>query len=138
MNPEVELTQDELKRRGFLFAIFPVRTGLFLSAFILTCFSAAAQLVLTESPQANDFVLVESNRAAVIYVGPEEDRAVVRAATDLAEDISRVTGTKPTLIRELPSGSTPVILVGTFGASKELKRLVDEKKIDATGIAGQW
>ena len=51
--------------------------------------------IVGEHPLPNAFPLVESGRAAALYVDPGDFDGVRRAATDLREDIGRVTRLRP-------------------------------------------
>ena len=124
------------------------RSHQFLAKTVLTAawsVSAAAILIsphalagpqLTESPGADDLTLVSGGTATAIYVEPDEDRAVKRAAGDLAEDIARVTGVKPVLVQNPADGKEKLIIVGTLGKSKTLDRLIADGKLDGAGVRG--
>ena len=55
---------------------------------------ASAELSLTNSPDAANFILFSGKSAAPIFVETNDERAVIRAAGDLVEDVQRVTGTQ--------------------------------------------
>jgi hypothetical protein len=85
-----------------------------------------------------DFVLVESQAAAPIYVDPADFAGVLRAAEALQADIQRVTGQKPMLVRSSAQLPARVILIGTLGKSEILDQLVRSNKIDVSAISGKW
>jgi hypothetical protein len=97
-----------------------------------------AGLSLASSPGPDDFILFNDARAAALVVETNEDRAVLRAAGDLAADINRVTGVQPPLIHGFSAGEKVVVIAGTLGRSKILDQLVAAGKLDLTGLAGQW
>ncbi len=107
------------------------------SLMLLFSLSAFGGLSLTDSPGAADFILFDGTNAAPIFVETNDDRAVIRAAGDLVEDVQRVTGIKPELVQDT-GGKTNVVIIGTLGQSKTIDRLVAEGKLDAGGIRGQW
>jgi hypothetical protein len=84
-----------------------------------------------------DFVLCDGTNAVSIFVEPTEDRAVTRAAGDLAEDVLRVTGVKPALATN-GAAEKQLIIIGTLGRSRAIDRLAAEGKLDVTGVRGQW
>ncbi len=104
---------------------------------LLFSLRAFGGLSLADSPGARDFILFTGKSAAPIFVETSADRAVIRAAGDLVEDVQRVTGTKPELASKA-GGNTNVVIIGTLGQSKTIDRLVAERKLDVSGVRGQW
>ena len=98
---------------------------------------ALAQLALADSPGADNFVLCDAPNATAIFVEPDDDRAVLRAAGDLANDVARVTGVKP-LVKQNSDGETNLVIVGTLGRSQAIDRLAAEGKLDVEGVRGAW
>jgi hypothetical protein len=82
------------------------------------------------------FELVANGKAAGLYVDPQEDPGVRRAADDLRTDIYRVSSTRPA-ITPIPKGKH-LILAGTLGKSKLIDQLVRSGKLNVNGIAGTW
>jgi len=82
--------------------------------------------------------LSASGRAAPIIVSSSDDHAVIRVAGDLAADVERVTHVRPVVSTDSISGARDVVIVGTIGKSPLIDRLVREKKLDVSGVAGQW
>ncbi len=87
---------------------------------------------------AGAFPIVQSNTAAAIYVDSGDYPGVARAASDLQADIQRVSGVVPALTRVVEGLRGNVIIAGTIGTGGVLDKLIREKKIDATPIAGKW
>ena len=85
-----------------------------------------------------NFIIVHAKQSAEIYVDASDFPGVIRAAHDLQKDIERVTGSAPTIAGDWQSAGSRLILIGTLGESPIIDRLVSEKKIDATPIAGKW
>ncbi|MEY4917832.1 MAG: hypothetical protein RL616_1745, partial [Verrucomicrobiota bacterium] len=85
----------------------------------------------------NSFALCEG-KAAEILVDTNDWPGVARAASDLAADVNRVTGQRPPVFNALKSAGKNVVVVGTIGQSEFIDRLIREKKIDASEIAGKW
>ena len=100
--------------------------------------AARADLVLTESPRGNDLVLCQGKNAAAIFVETNNDRAVLRAANDLADDFARVTGTKPAVENQFSPDKKIRVIVGTIGKSKIVDRLAAEGKLATNGVSGCW
>ena len=98
----------------------------------------AAELTLTGIPGENDLTIADGQSATAIYVGTNDDRAVLRAANDLADDLARVTGVRPHVQDSLPAGKNPAVIIGTIGKSAIIDQLAAEGKLDTNGIAGEW
>jgi len=86
----------------------------------------------------DSFAIVAKGKAASIFVDTNDWRGVVRVATDLQTDIARVSGASATLTHNPASLGKQAILVGTIGRSTMIDRLVREKKIDVSDVAGKW
>jgi hypothetical protein len=100
---------------------------------------ALGQVQYVEFKSAEDsFPIVEKATAANLYVDTNDFAGVVRAASDLQADINRVTGLSPAITNAKNGLGKNVILVGTIGKSELIDRLIKEKKIDASEIAGKW
>ena len=108
-----------------------------LAGLIFSGTSLFAGLTMAESPTPADFILAVEGRATSLLVETDADRAVVRAANDLICDISRVTGVKPELVAG-GGGGKQLVIISTFGRSKILDTLVAAKKLDPTGVRGEW
>ena len=115
--------------------------GLLLLAGLLaphTGFALGQEKYIENTPGAGSFPIVENKEAARIFVGADDYPGVTRAAHNLAADVARVSGFTPVILHEgtLPGKNT--ILVGTIGKCPLIDRLIQEKKIDVSSIAGKW
>ena len=63
---------------------------------------------------------------------------MIRAAADLADDIHKVSGVSADLVHSTQDFHPRPILIGTIGKSAIINRLVADRKIDITPIAGKW
>ena len=75
---------------------------------------------------------------APVYVDSDDYAGVIRAAADLQADIARVTSCTPALTHDEKGLGTSAIVAGTIGKSRIIDRLIRDKKLDATQIAGKW
>lgn len=90
-----------------------------------------------EEKPSTTFALVDGD-APVVYLDPDESQQVSRAADDFMGDVEAVSGKTPKLVSQTSKlGKTPVI-VGTLSDSALIKTLIKEKKLDVSGIAGEW
>ena len=92
----------------------------------------------------NTFPVVSGQRAAPVFVSPDDWPGVQRAAGDFVADIQKVTGVKPTLTNltlsvnsTVPKGSLP-IFVGTLGRSALIDSIVNSTGLDVSGVRGAW
>ena len=108
---------------------------LFAGLMLLFCGIVQAELSPTGSPRRGDLVLLRRNKPAAIFVETSEDRAVLRAAHDLASDFESVGGTKPAM----PAGPQDrCVIIGTLGRSKIIDALATAGKLETNGISGRW
>lgn len=115
-------------------------TKLFLAAGLALLFSlrASAELSLAVSPGADDFILFNGKNSAPIFIETNNDRAVLRAADDLADDLARVTGTKMEIENQFSSDKKIRVIIGTVGKSKIIDQLAAEGKLETNGVSGEW
>ena len=84
------------------------------------------------------FTLARAGSVAPLVVSSTDFAGVVRAANDLRTDLQRVAGTEPRLDTDTLPGARQVVLIGTLGKAPLIDRLVREKKLDVSGVAGKW
>jgi hypothetical protein len=116
----VEINQKAMRTLYQLFSIF-----LLLSWWYVPDSDAAEQFVDFSS---GDFLLNRSENME-IYVDKNDQKGVNHAAEDLCEDICKVCGSKVTVSENQRAG----ILVGTFGHSREVDRLLGRKALELKG-----
>ncbi len=120
------------------------RLLIFLSLTALSMGPALAQStafpasILTANPTATDFQLVTNQHHALILID-EEDFPVVKLCANLfREDVERVTGYKPALITGQTDPIPYCVIIGSIEKSRIIKKLIANKKIDVSGVKGQW
>src|SRR6185503_11306836 len=79
-----------------------------------------------------------SGTVANLVVDTNDWVGVIRAADDFKTDVDRVTGRSPAVTHALKNAGKNVVIIGTIGKSALVDRLVREKKIDVSPIAGKW
>ena len=117
-------------------------------AFLFACVAAQAkpvdtkylsnvpQYVLPESAPGA-FRLAAGGTAASILVSGEDWQGVIRAASDLGQDIGRVTGTAAQVVKaDTPRQGS--IIIGTIGKSPLIDGLVEAGRLNVDGVKGQW
>ncbi len=88
--------------------------------------------------QNKTFCIAKDGKVASIIVDETDWRSVARAASDLSDDIRKVTGTSAEITHSLGKKQQGVIIVGTIGKSKIIDQLIKKKKIDVNKVVGQW
>ncbi len=101
-------------------------------------FALTTNSFVSSKSSRGSFAIVAKGKAASILVATNDWPGVVRVAKDLQTDITRVSGTTATLTHDSANLGNQAILVGTIGRSAIIDRLVREKKIDVSNVAGQW
>lgn len=90
------------------------------------------------SPVAGGFVLAANGQSASLLVSDEDWPGVIRAAGDLSQDVERVAGHVPLLVKDAAQAKSDIVIVGTIGKSPLIDALIRKHKLDVSGIAGQW
>jgi Glycosyl hydrolase family 115/Gylcosyl hydrolase family 115 C-terminal domain len=130
------------------------RRGAYALVASLLLAASAAHAMVGESPYvsvvpvARGAEVAAKGEAAPIWVDERDFAAVRRAATDLQQDVERVTSIKPELnlhaasaAASETSGQTAVrtvVIAGTVGHSALIDKLVEQKKVDVRSLAGKW
>ncbi len=108
--------------------------------FVLNIYSQTTETksYISTKKEQGSFALSESGKSAPLYISSEDYKGVIRALKDLQTDIKNVTSSKPILNISKTPKFKDVVLVGTIGKSPVIKKLIQEKKINVTGIKGEW
>jgi hypothetical protein len=112
-----------------------------LFALLVSTAVCAAQppSILAQSPGAGAFAMgADSQIRTAILVDAGDAKVVHIAASALAGDMDLVLGFKPAVANEIRAAGSRAIIVGTLDKCEAIKQLVDQKKIDVSGIRGQW
>src|SRR5665213_125649 len=107
-------------------------------ALACNCFALGEMQYVETSAAKDGFSICEKSSVAAILADTNDWPGVLIAANNLQTDIARVTGLTPKMLPGQSSSEPNVILIGTIGKSEIIDRLIREKKIDASEIAGKW
>jgi hypothetical protein len=89
--------------------------------------------------QAQNKFLIANSKSVVSVVYDTADAQTVAVTANLfADDVERITGTRPAVLTSMPLKAGNVILVGSVGGSRYVKRLVADKKSDLSRLSGSW
>jgi len=81
--------------------------------------------------------LISDGRPVPVIADGHLDAGVMHALTDLQGDFASVGGNRGELVTT-PPVTPAAVIVGTLGKSEIIDRLARERKLDASGLAGQW
>jgi hypothetical protein len=112
-------------------------SGRLLLAFLLLANASPGTAALTIAETPPGFPLATPDRAAPIFVAPDDARVVSIAANALGDDLALVTGQRPTISTKPPTGENIVVL-GTLGHNAFIDQLASAGKLDVRPIAGKW
>ncbi len=87
---------------------------------------------------SGSFELAQTGSVAPLLVSAADWPGVMLAAADLRDDLRRVTGIAPPLLRDRVRHAADVVLIGTIGKSPLIDNLVRQGRLDVSGIAGKW
>jgi|GEM_PF-72088 len=120
------------------------QTFLLVLALVVPRLHAEAGLGLPESliasgdPPPASFPLVAGGQAAPLWLDSNDWAGVRRAASDLQNDIQRVTMILPALSTATAAPSVHPVIIGTVGKSALIDSLIASGKLSATDLAGKW
>jgi Glycosyl hydrolase family 115/Gylcosyl hydrolase family 115 C-terminal domain len=93
---------------------------------------------VTTTAAGGGVMLMQGQQTAPLWVDSADWPGVIRAVDDLRDDIRRVTGLTPFVVHDGRQLASTMVIVGTVGRSPLIDRLVRDRKIDVSGIAGKW
>src|SRR6516164_7745583 len=114
------------------------RIGALLCCMTPCLYALGLPSYIVSQPAPGAIPIVQGRVAAPILVDATDWPGVVRAAGDLASDVERVTGIKPAAMHDAQEPGMNAIIVGTIGKSALIDRLIREKRIDVSRVAGEW
>lgn len=109
----------------------------------LMCTLLSAGVIACEQPASICFSdngglpIIQDSQPLPIIISPSADPAVKRVAKAFSNDIERVGGINAD-ISEKQEISQPAIIIGVLGEDSLIDRLVENGKIDVSGVKHQW
>ena len=86
----------------------------------------------------SDFTIYSKASQAQLLISSADWPGVIRAFTDLKNDIGKVTSSTPVLSPDKIPKSKDIIVAGTIGKSSLIDELIRKKKIDVSDVTGKW
>ena len=108
-----------------------MRKLLIVSLFFCSLLTIQAQITLSDKKDAFDL------KKATIYYDADDALVIEKAATLLADDIHRVSGSRLSVSTDMPSGSYAVI-IGTLDNNTVIRQMVKTGKINVSQIKDSW
>ncbi|MDE3057980.1 MAG: glycosyl hydrolase 115 family protein [Bacteroidota bacterium] len=93
---------------------------------------------VSAAKHSGDFTLAVSGKNAPLCVSSRDFPGVLLIAKQLQQDIENVTKATPELFSDTIPSAKEIVLIGTLGKNPLIDQLVESKKLDVHGIAGQW
>ncbi len=116
----------------------PILTMLGLLIMLIAHAAEASEfLCISEKAKAGYFPL----SSAAIYADEADFKVVSICCGLLADDVERVTGSRPRVLTAASAGRVyggPALIAGTLGHSRLIDKLVAQGRIDVTKIKGRW
>ncbi|MGQ7944669.1 glycosyl hydrolase 115 family protein [Flavobacterium sp. WC2509] len=100
-----------------------------IAFFIFSTLQAAEPFITTEK-KPNVVVLKEKTLQLSFFVNDRVDKGILRAVKNLQSDFEKVTGDKPTIFNQIPTISSPLIIIGTIGTNSVIDDLIKQNKIE--------
>ena len=82
--------------------------------------------------------MVTNHNHAVILIDDQDYPTVKLCAGLFRDDVERVTGYKPSLITDQTEEIPYCVIIGSIEQSRIIKKLIAGRKIDVSGVKGQW
>ena len=89
-------------------------------------------------PVEGALALIDEGAPLPVIADAGDFPGVLRAARALRADLSALSGSEAVFSTDEAPTHAAAVIVGTLGRSERIDRLVREKKIDASGVAGRW
>ena len=138
MPHDVKFEQPDRRRRTWRWAALG-NAALALVVGIASPAGAVGGLsYITSNPSGGRFPLSTATEAAPLFLSPDDHAGVLRVAKQLQTDINRVTGHEAGLAIGGDPPGREVVLIGTIGKSPLIDKLVENKKLDVSDVAGKW
>ena len=94
--------------------------------------------IITVNPTSIDFQLVTKQNHAIILIDEQDYSTVKLCAGLFRDDVERVTGYKPSLITSQTAEIQYCVIIGSIERSRVIKKLISSRKIDVSGVKGEW
>ena len=100
--------------------------------------TAAQTTYVATTGGSERFTLAQSGIVAPLVASSTDFPGVIRAAKDLQGDLDRVTGSEPRLAMDALPTEREIVIIGTLGKAPLIDRLVSDKRLDVSAVAGKW
>jgi len=95
-------------------------------------------LFISATKSKGKFEISAEGKTIPMLISSKEWPGVIRAFNDLKTDLGKVTAAVPEMFTDEIKGKKTLIIAGTIGKSPLIDKLIQDKKIDVTGVSGQW
>ncbi|TRX22279.1 glycosyl hydrolase 115 family protein [Flavobacterium franklandianum] len=124
---------------SFFHPSFRFLVGFLVAIFLPTTASAIGEpSYISTIVGKNFFTLSATGKSSPLFIGTNDYPGVLRALKDLQSDIKKVTNFPPNIVFDKLPNNKQIVIVGTYGKSPIIDKLVKSKKIDIKDIVGKW
>lgn len=133
-----------MRSNGFFSSIAPDHSILVLTVVVFffsswhMAFAIGGDSYVRFENGKGEFPLSMSGKSAPLCMSSKDYPGVELIMKYLQTDIRNVTGGVPEIFIDKIPSSKEIVVIGTVGKSSLIDELIAEKKIDVTGIAGEW
>ena len=94
--------------------------------------------VLFAQQSKSDFCLFSAGKPSPLVISLDDYPGVIRAFTDLQNDIKLVTNVLPAICYDKLQRNNEIVIAGTIGKSPVIESLIKKGKINVDDISGRW
>jgi len=109
--------------------------GTVAAAPALACTGAVS---VCATPAPSSLRLIANGRPATVVIDAAADPAVRDAAQGFSRDLAAVAGTTARAVATAPAPGPALVVIGVLGHSPLIDRLVADRRIAASDLAGRW
>ena len=110
---------------------------LFLLVFSAPLTAQKSGDYVSKTPVSGGFSLISEGKTPDLLVSEKDFPGIFRVAEDLQNDMEKVSGTKPELLKSSKTAEN-LIIIGTLGKSALIDDLVQKGKINTDSLTGKW
>ncbi|WP_255681371.1 alpha-glucuronidase family glycosyl hydrolase [Natrinema sp. SYSU A 869] len=93
--------------------------------------------MITDRPSDGGVPIVYKDAVAEVYVDEGDHEVAKIAATNLGDDIERVTGCRPAVTGSLDDLASSAVIVGTIGRSEGVERCLQASDVDVATLTDE-
>jgi hypothetical protein len=97
----------------------------------------SAQPFITTEKSSDVLTIKEKSVKLSLFIDQSINKGILRAVNNLQTDFQKVTGEIPTVLNQIPTSQSPLIIIGTIGNNSIIDELIKQKKINEKDLKGK-